>query len=201
MGDDLEIYRMKIGHFYQSGMSSRQRNPKEKRTAINVINRLIFAFAVLLLYQGLSVSHQAHEGLMSTPVAGSLPWSATTTCQNATTGFMRNKYTVTPLNPVMQTQCDLKYGSFCPRVPAHLYGLHRSSVIGQGETKQLFNIIKSGDVQPNPGPVKNPCRVCQRAVARTHRSLRCCSCFYDVHIKCAEVNAQTFTHNIEYYIP
>ncbi len=114
---------------------------------------------------------------------------------------MRDKYTVTPLNPAMQTQCDLKYGSFCPRVPPQLYGLHRSSVMGQGETKQLFNIIQSGDVQPNPGPVKNPCRVCKRAVARTHRSLRCCSCFYDVHIKCAKVSAQTFTHNNEYYTP
>ncbi len=110
---------------------------------------------MLLLYQGLSISQQAYEGLMSTPVAGSQPWSAITTSQNATTGFMRDKYTVTPLNPAMQTQCDLRYGSFCPRIPPHLYGLHRSSVMGQGKTKQLFNIIKSGDIQPNPGPVKN----------------------------------------------
>ncbi len=62
MGDNLKIYRMKIGHFYQSKKSNRQMNPKENRKAINVINRLIVACAVLLLYQGLSLSQQAQNG-------------------------------------------------------------------------------------------------------------------------------------------
>jgi hypothetical protein len=66
---------------------------------------------------------------------------------------------------------------------------------------QLFTVIKSGDVHPNPGPVKTPYRIGHCPVARTNRSLRCISCFYDVHIKCGEVSAQTFTHNNEHHIP
>ena len=37
-------------------------------------------------------------------------------------------------------------------------------------------IIESGDVSLNPGPVKYPCCMCGKAVAKTHRAIQCYSC-------------------------
>lgn len=34
----------------------------------------------------------------------------------------------------------------------------------------------SGDIELNPGPIKQPCSVCKKAVAVTHRALMCDSC-------------------------
>ena len=42
----------------------------------------------------------------------------------------------------------------------------------------------SGDVCPNPGPVKNPCTVCFRPVAKNHRAVSCDGCYGYSHIKC-----------------
>ena len=54
-------------------------------------------------------------------------------------------------------------------------------------TFQLLNnaailLILSGDIHPHPGPVKNPCAVCQKPVARTHRPLTCNGCGLICHI-------------------
>jgi hypothetical protein len=45
-------------------------------------------------------------------------------------------------------------------------------------------ILLSGDVNPNPGPVKYPCSVCEKPVAKNHRALQCDQCDSWVHIKC-----------------
>ena len=35
----------------------------------------------------------------------------------------------------------------------------------------------SGDIQPDPGPVKHPCVICERPVAKNHHiALQCDSC-------------------------
>ena len=52
---------------------------------------------------------------------------------------------------------------------------------------QLLNnaailLILSGNIHPHPGPVKNPCAVCQKPVARTHRALTCNGCGLRCHI-------------------
>ena len=51
-----------------------------------------------------------------------------------------------------------------------------------------------GDVKPNPGPVKNPCSVCKKAVAKNHRVLPCASCGLKCHIgrKCANISAKDY---------
>ena len=37
-----------------------------------------------------------------------------------------------------------------------------------------FNILLlAGDVETNPGDVKNPCSVCARSVAKNHRAISC----------------------------
>ena len=69
-------------------------------------------------------------------------------------------------------------------------------------------MILSGDVQENPGPVKNPCAICSRAVARNHRALPCKSCKKLCHIrsKCGNINPLLYlqmknTDNIEWQCP
>ena len=49
-------------------------------------------------------------------------------------------------------------------------------------------LIRDGDIQTNPGPVKNPCGHCRRPVAKNHRALRCTGCFLDIHIKCGNIS-------------
>ena len=62
------------------------------------------------------------------------------------------------------------------RSRAQLYGCYKSCVIflllNQATVKL---IVLSGYTEVNPGPVKNSCSICGKAVARTHRSLKCSS--------------------------
>lgn len=49
-----------------------------------------------------------------------------------------------------------------------------------------FNIILSGDVEKNPGPVLSPkCTVCNKTVNNNHKRLICVSCRNTFHGKCA----------------
>ena len=60
--------------------------------------------------------------------------------------------------------------------------LHLLSV----RTRQLNT---SGDVNPNPWPAQNPCPVCNKAIAKTHRALPCAGCSLRCHIgkKCGNI--------------
>ena len=60
---------------------------------------------------------------------------------------------------------------------------------------QLSNIIISGDVQVNPGPIK--CKLCCRTIARNHRALKCGICSCDYHIKCGEVKPKDYKKILE----
>jgi len=51
----------------------------------------------------------------------------------------------------------------------------------------------SGDVALNPGPVKNPCGFCHRAVASNHRAVLCEACYNWYHIKCAGIFPNYYT--------
>ena len=66
-------------------------------------------------------------------------------------------------------------------------------------TFQLLNdsavqLILSGDINPNPGPVQNPCSVCKKAVAKNHRALSCDGCGLWCHIgrKCAGISVKAY---------
>eukprot|EP00112_Aurelia_sp_Birch-Aquarium-sp1_P019430 Seg480.3 transcript_id=Seg480.3/GoldUCD/mRNA.D3Y31 product="hypothetical protein" protein_id=Seg480.3/GoldUCD/D3Y31 len=80
-----------------------------------------------------------------------------------------------------------------------------------GNGSQTFQLLKdasillivSGDIEPNPGPVKNPCSSCNRAVAKNHRALLCSSCSNECHIgpKCGNVSItqyKTYKKTINY---
>ena len=65
-------------------------------------------------------------------------------------------------------------------------------------------LILSGDAERNPGPVKNPCSSCNRAVAKTHRALLCSSCDKKCHIgpKCGNVSStqyESYKESIDYF--
>lgn len=70
-------------------------------------------------------------------------------------------------------------------------------------SRQLLNresikTLLSGDIQTNPGPVKNPCSVCEKPVARTHRSVTCNQCEKKCHIglKCGNIPVNTYLQSI-----
>ncbi|VDI37763.1 Hypothetical predicted protein [Mytilus galloprovincialis] len=50
----------------------------------------------------------------------------------------------------------------------------------------------SGDVHPHPGPIKYPCSVCERPVAKNQHALQCDSCDQWVHIKCDGITKQEY---------
>ena len=52
-------------------------------------------------------------------------------------------------------------------------------------TYQIHRVIRlSNDIKENPGPVKNPCSVCERPVAKNHRNLECDTCHLKCHFAC-----------------
>ena len=55
-------------------------------------------------------------------------------------------------------------------------------------------LLRSGDIPLNPGPVKNPCSVCRKAVAKNHKALLCNICRQKFHtgIKCGKVNMKDY---------
>ena len=55
---------------------------------------------------------------------------------------------------------------------------------------QQAHLLVSGDVSTNPGPDK--CQVCDRAVAKNHRVVRCIECDSQTHIKCGEVSPKEY---------
>lgn len=75
-------------------------------------------------------------------------------------------------------------------------------------TFRLQRLLSCGDVNTNPGPVgalnsrsnppensRNACQLCERTVARNHRTLKCTQCNLLTHLKCggmspAEVELQ-----------
>ena len=82
---------------------------------------------------------------------------------------------------------------------------HRSRICLYGDisscvTYQLMKessvkrILQSGDVHTHPGSVRNPCSVCTRPVAKTHRVVECDSCQKWCHTgrKCGNIPAEDY---------
>ncbi|XP_060607821.1 uncharacterized protein LOC132759963 [Ruditapes philippinarum] len=56
-----------------------------------------------------------------------------------------------------------------------------------------FLILLAGDIQVNPGPIRNPCFKCCRPIASTHRNVKCVTCNHKWHIKCQQISPREFT--------
>ena len=59
-------------------------------------------------------------------------------------------------------------------------------------------LVLSGDIHANPGPVRNPCAVCQGAVASHHGNITCFTCKKQCHIgsKCGNIRPNVYSQMI-----
>ena len=53
-------------------------------------------------------------------------------------------------------------------------------------------LLVSGQVSPNPGPVRFPCKVCDKPVKSNQKGLQCDSCMFWIHTKCYGISAGTY---------
>eukprot|EP00112_Aurelia_sp_Birch-Aquarium-sp1_P018925 Seg4593.5 transcript_id=Seg4593.5/GoldUCD/mRNA.D3Y31 product="hypothetical protein" protein_id=Seg4593.5/GoldUCD/D3Y31 len=62
------------------------------------------------------------------------------------------------------------------------------------DPKHVAQLLVSGDVQTNPGPVKNPCSVCGKSTSINHRKLICSGCNLQCHIgpKCGNISQHQY---------
>eukprot|EP00112_Aurelia_sp_Birch-Aquarium-sp1_P021970 Seg604.7 transcript_id=Seg604.7/GoldUCD/mRNA.D3Y31 product="putative RNA-directed DNA polymerase from transposon X-element" pseudo=true protein_id=Seg604.7/GoldUCD/D3Y31 len=60
-------------------------------------------------------------------------------------------------------------------------------------------IIMSGDILQNPGPIRNPCSACGRPVAKNHHALDCNRCEKRCHIgpKCGNISLHDYKKMLE----
>ena len=58
----------------------------------------------------------------------------------------------------------------------------------------ILTLLISGDIETNPGPVRCPCGICNRAVASNHRAVCCDDCNSWIHIKCANISPEHYEH-------
>ena len=59
----------------------------------------------------------------------------------------------------------------------------------------LFSVLLlSGDVEINPGPVKHPCKVCDKPVKSNQRGILCECCYYWLHAKCLHMKPEEYDH-------
>ena len=56
----------------------------------------------------------------------------------------------------------------------------------------LIILVISGDISHNPGPVKNPCGLCAKPVAKNYRAVLCEGCNYWWHIKCGKLTPEQY---------
>jgi hypothetical protein len=50
-----------------------------------------------------------------------------------------------------------------------------------------LQLLLSGDISVNPGPVENPCGACQKPVRKNQRAILCDDCCYWYQIKCIDM--------------
>lgn len=112
-----------------------------------------------------------------------------------------NKYIPNSINYVSHLSNEIKWDDsdikFSTNIDYSLLSYH--SLIN---VKRFFYIHRycflllfiSGDIELNPGPVKHPCSVCLKPVAKNHRALDCDSCKLWSHIKCSNISVSNYNH-------
>lgn len=57
-----------------------------------------------------------------------------------------------------------------------------------------YNLLVSGDIAENPGPVRNPCGDCTKSVKSNQRAMLCDGCSYWYHLKCTELSLTDYNN-------
>ncbi len=77
-----------------------------------------------------------------------------------------------------------------------LFDSGNSSVSSNRQTRNLsvLLLVLSGDIEMNPGPVKYPCKICEKPVAKNHRAVMCDrpECQQWVHIRCGGITPKEY---------
>ena len=96
------------------------------------------------------------------------------------------------------TKCSSKVQQRIPvtdEMRKHAIKTHIKRMYSKGKVPYYSNsnatfnveIIRAGDVELNPGDIRNPCSVCGKSVARSHRALDCSTCKLQSHIRCSSI--------------
>ena len=64
--------------------------------------------------------------------------------------------------------------------------------VSGGKLYLLLTLLLSGDLELNPGPVKDPCAVCSKCVRKNQRGIACDSCDSWFHTKCIGMDMATY---------
>ena len=56
----------------------------------------------------------------------------------------------------------------------------------------ILLLLLSGDVETNPGPVRFPCGICERAVKVNQRGIQCDGCDVWLHTKCIGMSSKIY---------
>ena len=89
----------------------------------------------------------------------------------------------------------MDFSGVCVMMQKHVAILEATQYIDP-QIKTFYNTANltnmSGDVSPNPGPVKHPCAMCDKPVASSHQAIQCDSCRKWCHImpKCGKVKVK-----------
>ena len=68
------------------------------------------------------------------------------------------------------------------------------------DERRWFNIQWlecSGDIHPNPGPIKFPCKECQKSVWNNQNALLCSECDFWTYAKCLNMSTSAFKYYLE----
>ena len=73
---------------------------------------------------------------------------------------------------------------------------------GNIDERSWFNIRRlerCGDIHLNPGPVKFPCKECEKSVRNNQNAMLCseCGCLW-IHAKCLNMSTSTFQYFLEW---
>lgn len=62
---------------------------------------------------------------------------------------------------------------------------------------QLLCLAISRDINPNPGPQltgkKSLCTICDKTLARNHKTIECTNCYSKFHVKCGKISLKYYT--------
>ena len=68
------------------------------------------------------------------------------------------------------------------------------------DERSWFNIRRlerCGDIHLNPGPIKFPCKECEKSVRNNQNAMLCSECGLWIHAKCLNMSTSTFKYFLE----
>ena len=80
-------------------------------------------------------------------------------------------------------------------LPAHTmpsWKLQASIYLANISLSALYLLLLAGDVNSNPGPIKDPCSICSKGCPSNQRAIQCDGCDKWHHAKCGNMGADEY---------